>query len=135
MYGRTEDEWEQLRESAEYHLVTIARTRGKTDYSTLNSKISDETELPPFDFSKQRGRDAIGQLLAEISERSHAQHGILLSALVMHKDAADLGGGFYKLAIKLGRISPNPTSDQKLVALARLTEEVHEYYARRTTFR
>ena len=92
MYGRTDEQWEQLRESAEYYLVTIAKTRGTTDYSTLNHVIAEENALPPFDFSQQPGRDAIGQLLVEISEKTHAKQGILLTALVMHKGSSHLGG-------------------------------------------
>jgi hypothetical protein len=73
MYGRTHEQWEQLRESAEYYLVTVAKTRGTTDYSTLNHVIAEENGFPPFDFSQQPGRDAIGQLLVEISEKTHAK--------------------------------------------------------------
>ena len=133
MYGRTDEQWEQLRESAEYYLVTVAKTRGTTDYSTLNHVIAEENDLPPFDFSQQPGRDAIGQLLVEISEKTHAEHGILLTALVMHKGSSHLGGGFYKLAAKLGRMPENPTAIQKEKALSQLTTEVHEYYARPKT--
>jgi hypothetical protein len=130
MCGRTDDQWEKLRESAEYHLVTVAKTRGTTDYSTLNRVIAEENDLPPFDFSQQPGRDAIGQLLVKISEKTHAEHGILLTALVMHKGSSHLGGGFYKLAAKLGRMPMNPTAKQKDEALSQLTSEVHEHYAR-----
>lgn len=133
MYGRSEDEWEQLRESAVYHLETAARSRSTTDYSTLNHEISEETGLPPFDFSQQTGRDAIAQLLVEISSDTHARHGVLLSALVMHKGSMSLGGGFYKLAAKLGRMPVNPTARQKEEVLSRLTAEVHDHYARPST--
>ncbi|MFI7481899.1 hypothetical protein ACH9EU_05725 [Kocuria sp. M1R5S2] len=135
MYGRTEDEWEQLRESAVYHLEAAAKSRSTIDYSTLNHQIADETGLPPFDFTKQTGRDAIAQLLAEISEDTHARHGIMLSALVTHKGSANLGGGFYKLASKLGQMPANPTTNQKDEALSRLTAEVHDHYARRASAR
>lgn len=130
MYGRTDEQWEQLRESAEYHLVKVAKTHGLTDYSTLNQVIAEENDLPPFDFFQQPGRDAIAKLLVEISEKTYAEHGILLTALVMHKGSSHLGGGFYKLAARLGRIPANPTAKQKDEALSQLISEVHEFYAR-----
>jgi hypothetical protein len=130
VYGRTEDEWDELREAAEYYLVTVARDRGMTDYSTLNRQIAQDTGRRAFDFGQESERAAIGRLLGEISVKTHADHGIMLSALVTHRGSNDEGAGFYKLAAELGRMPAKPTADQKLQAFARLTSEVHQQYAR-----
>lgn len=130
MYGRTKDEWDELCEAAEYYLVTVARDRGMTDYSTLNRQIAQDTGHRAFDFGKESERAAIGRLLGEISVKTHTEHGIMLSALVTHRGSNDEGAGFYKLAAELGRMPAKPTADQKLQAFARLTSEVHQHYAR-----
>lgn len=115
--------------------MLVAGIRGTMDYSMLNPVIAEENQLPPFDFSPQPGRDVTGQLLVEISQKTHANYGILLTALVMHKGNTHLGQGFYKIATNLGRMPVKPTVKQKDEALSQLTAEVHGYCARPKTTR
>lgn len=130
LYGRTDDEWADLREAAERFLVSVARSQDMTDYTSLNRVITEETGHRPFNYGQESDRAAIGRLLGEISRKTNDQHGVMLSALVTHRGSNDEGAGFYKLAAELGKIPAKPTDDEKLVAFVRLVKEVHEQYAR-----
>lgn len=132
MYGRTELEWEQLRKAAEEFLVLKARGRDLVSYTELNGALADATGLPRFDFSQESDRAAIGHLLGEISRSTHAEHGIMLSALVTHQGSNNEGAGFYKLAADLGEMTAKPNAAQKDEAFVRLVSAVHNHYARRT---
>lgn len=131
LYGRSGDEWEEMRDAAESFLGTVAEKAGMTDYSSLNRAISERTGLRPFDYGLASDRAAIGRMLGEISVRTNAEHGVMLSALVTHRGSNDEGAGFYKLAAELGKMPRKPTQDEKLQALVSLTREVHSRYARR----
>lgn len=130
LYGRTIDEWEEIRDAAERFLISVAEKAGMTDYSSLNRIISEQTGLRPFDFGLESERAAIGRMLGEISVKTNADQGVMLSALVTHRGSNDEGAGFYKLAAELGKMPKKPTEDEKLQALVSLTKEVHLLYAR-----
>ncbi|MCD5341452.1 hypothetical protein LR392_04310 [Arthrobacter sp. AK04] len=131
LYGRTSDEWEEMRDAAEKFLVSVAEKAGMTDYSSLNRAIAEQTGLKPFDYGLESERAAIGRMLGEISIKSNSTQGVMLSALVTHRHSNDEGAGFYKLAAELGRMPRKPTEDEKLQALVSLTKEVHRFYSRR----
>lgn len=131
MYGRKEIEWEQLRQVAEAFLVAKARERGMATYTDLNRELVEATGLPGFDYSQESERAAVGRLLGEISRGSHAEHGIMLSALVTHQGSNNEGAGFYKLAAELGEMPAKPTAADKDEAFVRLVQAVHDHYARR----
>lgn len=133
LYGRSRDEWEEMRDAAESFLGKVAENAGMTDYSSLNRAISEQTGFRPFDYGLESDRAAIGRMLGEISVRTNADYGVMLSALVTHRGSNDEGAGFYKLAAELGKMPRKPTADEKLQALVRLTKEVHSHYARRTS--
>ncbi|MFJ6419224.1 hypothetical protein [Paeniglutamicibacter sp. NPDC091659] len=128
MYRRTDLEWEQLHNAAVYHLVTLAREQSRCDYTELNRELTLATGLPGFDYSQGAERAAVGRLLGEISRQSHAEHGIMLSALVTHKGSNDEGAGFYKLAADLGEMPTRPTADQKLQAMSIQVNKVYAHY-------
>ncbi|MCC3296825.1 hypothetical protein [Arthrobacter caoxuetaonis] len=128
MFGRTEVEWQQLQQAAETYLTSVARSRGMTDYSQLNRELTRATGQAPFDFSREADRTAVGRLLGEVSRRSHLEHGVMLSALVTHKNSTNEGAGFYKLAAELGVMPPKPTSDQKLQVMIEQVNKVHATY-------
>ncbi|MFQ6486204.1 hypothetical protein [Brachybacterium epidermidis] len=100
-----------------------------TTYTDMNRELIAATGLPGFTFSQKSERAAVGRLLGEISRQSHAEHRVMLSALVTHQGSNDEGAGFYKLAADLGEMPTKPTSEQKLEAYVRLVRAVHEYYA------
>lgn len=131
MYGRTELEWEQLREAAEAFLVAKARERGMTTYTELNRELTSATGLPGFNYAQESERAAVGHLLGEISRRSHAEHGVMLSALVTHQGSNNEGAGFYKLAAALGEMPAKPNAAQKDKAFVRLVNAVHDHYSPR----
>lgn len=131
MYGRTELEWEQLRHAAEAFLISKARERGMTTYTELNRELIETTGLPGFDYSQESERGAVGRLLGVISRKTHAEHGIMLSALVTHQGSNNEGAGFYKLAADLDEMTAKPNAKQKLEAFARLVGAVHDHYASR----
>lgn len=129
-YGRTLDEWEELREAAENFLISVAENSEMTDYSLLNNAIAEETGYRAFDYSQESERAAIGKLLGEISRKTNDQHGVMLSALVTHRGSNDEGAGFYRLAAELGKMPHRATKEAKLDAFVRLTKEVHQQYSR-----
>lgn len=130
MYGRTDQEWEQLRRAAEFHLVTLAREQNMCDYTDLNQALTLATGLPGFDYNQESGRAAVGRLLGEISKQSHAEHGIMLSALVTHRGSNNEGAGFYRLAAELGEMPGRPTADQKLKAMSDQVRKAYAHYRR-----
>ena len=129
MYGRTDDEWEEMRDATERFLISVAEKGMMTDYSALNRAVSEETGYPPFDYGQSPDRAAVGRLLGEISEKSNKESGIMLSALVTHRGSNDEGAGFYKLAAELGKMPKKPTKEQKTEAFVRLVREVHDQYS------
>jgi hypothetical protein len=92
--------------------------------------MAEQTGYRPFDYGQEPERAAIGRLLGEISLKTNEQHGVMLSALVTHQGSNDEGAGFYKLAAELGKMPKKPTKGEKLEAFVRLTQEVHQQYAR-----
>jgi hypothetical protein len=115
MYGRTEDEWDQL-EQAGWGFLThrAAERRGDAahdptvSYSDMNQELAITTGQPPFDFGQQAGRAAMGYLLGRISRnRSWPASRLLISALVRYQGEADAGPGFCSLAREVGLINGN----------------------------
>lgn len=131
MYGRTELEWEALMAAAEDYLISVAEDRKMSNYGDLNAELVRVTGQRPFDFGQESERAAVGRLLGEISRRSHAEHGIMLSALVTHRNSTNEGAGFYKLAAELGEMPSKPSADQKLMAMVEQVGKVHAHYAAR----
>jgi hypothetical protein len=122
MYGRTEDEWEQL-EHAGWDLLTQKAGERRGDathdptvsYSDANKELAARTGQPQFDFSQDAGRAAMGHLLGRISRnRSWPAARLLISALVRYQDEPDAGRGFFKLARELGLIRGNLSELERL---------------------
>jgi hypothetical protein len=131
-YGRTQEQWEEMLTVVEDFLIEKAEVEDQTDYSEVNARLL-EAGLPGFKFYLDSERAAIGSLLGQVSERSYETDRILLTVLVIHHDTSnDIGGGFWKLAAKYGRVSPKPTDHEKLDALVELTTAV---YARHSILR
>lgn len=103
-HGRPEADWERLAAAGQDYLEDLAAHRADTTYGELNTELSRLTGLRPFDLGQAAERAAIGELLGQISEASHAEHRVLISALVHHQDG-DPGRGFYELAERKGLIT------------------------------
>ncbi|WP_026932068.1 hypothetical protein [Glycomyces tenuis] len=122
-HGRDDDEWNLLIETGLAFLVERARSadaRGNvrpSSYTELNTVLVNRTGLRPFNFDHDSERRAVGDLLGEISElhRSRTDTDFMISALVYYLGENDVGPGFYKEAVRLGLLKPNPTKDTKLL--------------------
>ena len=84
-------------------LVAQARIGEYVTYSDLVSRIS----AIHLDLDTEKDRAALGRLLGDVSEKTHARNIGMLSAMAVLKDAASPlspgpGSGFYELAKTLG---------------------------------
>jgi hypothetical protein len=94
MYGRGEEDWDQLADAELAFLVERARLAKLTSYTELNATLERRTGLPGFDFGRADERAAMGHLLYLIVERNRPSTGLMISALVTYLGANDAGTGF-----------------------------------------
>ena len=113
-HGRSDDEWDALASAGWDFLAQQASLQRTTSYTELNTVLSRRTGVREFDFELDGERHAMGELLGQLSERSFAQAGLLISVLVQYLTTNDAGPGFYDLAQRMGLLPPLPTEDQKL---------------------
>jgi hypothetical protein len=119
-YGRTAWEWDALEGAGWEFLVSLARLQRTTSYTEMNTVLSRRIGIREFGFGldgerRANGeRRAMGELLGQLSERSFAQAGLLISVLVQYLNANDAGPGFYELARRKKLLSPRSSEDQKL---------------------
>jgi hypothetical protein len=95
-YGYSETQWE----NGKREMVGILRHRasqGRTiAYGELSSKLT-SIQIGPHD-------NAMGAMLGQISEEEDECGRGMLSVIVVHKEGdRKPGGGFYELAVELGR--------------------------------
>lgn len=128
-FGRSEAEWQELQRLTSEFVTEQARLGRTTSYSEVNTTIARRSGLRPFDFDLANERVAMGHLLGEISRDSLAEHGVMLSAIVIYLNENDAGGGFYDLAVELRQLTPNPTPRQKEAFWVGQVNRVHEIYA------
>ena len=64
--GRTPDQWQQLVATAIKSLSRTARLKRLSSYTDLNRDIAAQTGQPGFDFTSPEGRNAMGNLLADV---------------------------------------------------------------------
>jgi hypothetical protein len=98
MYGRDEDEWNELEEAGLAFLLERARLERVTSYTEMNTVLAQRTGHRSFDFGQDSERAAMGYLLGRISDHEFSRTGVLISAIVSYLGANDAGPGFYKLA-------------------------------------
>jgi hypothetical protein len=82
MYGRSEEDWDQLADAGLAFLVERARLAKLTSYTELNATLERRTGLPGFDFGRADERAAMGHLLYPIIERNRPSTGLMISAPV-----------------------------------------------------
>lgn len=129
-YGRSEEEWGELLVQTSAFLKEQARLRRVTSYSEVNWAVARRSGLKEFDFAVDRDRDAMGALLADVTEEAIDEYGGMLSALVVYIDRNDAGPGFYKFGERLGLLAPGSDADQKLAFWSGQVEKAHAHYAR-----
>ncbi|MFN8396476.1 MAG: hypothetical protein U0176_17765 [Bacteroidia bacterium] len=80
------------------YLIAIARSpKGSCTYSEVNNRGT-----LGLDFSLERDRARIGQILGEVAEYEFRHGRPLLSAVVLHSDDTGQGDGFFKICEALG---------------------------------
>jgi hypothetical protein len=131
MYGREEEEWDQLADTGLAFLAERARLAKLTSYTELNATLERRTELPGFDFGRADERAAMGHLLYLIVERNHLTTNLMISALVTYLDANDAGTGFYAFAQDLGLLPRNASAQAKLELWVRQVNALYQYYSPR----
>lgn len=131
MYGRDDDDWDELVGEAVDFLGAQARLSRLTTYTELNTVLSQRTGQRAFDFSQDSERAAMGALLGTAVDRTLSEIGGMISSIVIYLNANDAGPGFYKLATKLGLLTAKPSAVQKEAFWANQVKEVHRHYARK----
>lgn len=112
--GRQWDDghWSELVDRAEDILTEVAsrpergRELNTIYYSELNRELGN-----PFALGTPRGLSGMSTLLAEVSKRSYADKGVMLSAVVLTKKNGMPGPGFFKLARDAGWMPPGEEND------------------------
>lgn len=126
-YGRSVSEWAELEAVGWEFLVSQARLKRTTSYTEMNTVLTRRTGVREFDFNLDGERRAMGELLAEVSERSFGQAQLLISVLVQYLNANDAGPGFYQLAQRKKLLRPHPSQDEKLIFWVGHINAVHAY--------
>lgn len=112
-WGRDDLEWNEMIDAATAFLQEQARLQRTTSYTELNAVLSNRTDSRTFDFNLESERAALGSLLGEIALANLSEVGAMLSAIVIYLNENDAGAGFYRYAIQLGLLDPNPSSSAK----------------------
>lgn len=132
IYGRDEQDWEQLADAGLAFLVERARLGKLTSYTELDATLVRRTGLPGFDFSRADERAAMGHLLYLIVDRNRPATNLMISALVTYLDANDAGTGFYAFAKELGELPPNASAEVKLEFWIRQVNALYRHYSPRS---
>jgi len=109
-YGRTELQWEEL-EAVGWELLLECRTT-LTNYTDLNNDLARITGQAPWNFQSPADRDAMGELLGRLADRSYSEcvaakrEPVMISALCKFLNENDAGDGFYRKAVMLNLITP-----------------------------
>jgi hypothetical protein len=89
LYGRSEEEWAELKTAGKGFLIERATMRRTTTYTELNAALVNRTKTTGFNFDLDADRAAIGHLLGQISQDTTTEaNGLLISALVQYLAAA-----------------------------------------------
>lgn len=131
MYGRDDEEWDELTEVGLGFLIERARLRKVTSYTEVNAALARRANVRSFDFERADERAAMGYLLGRIVERNFPATGLMISALVHYLDANDAGSGFYKLAEQLGLLRRGARRQAKEEFWIKQVNALHGYYSRR----
>lgn len=99
MVERSDSDWRELAREGRRILKRVARDDGLTTYGDFNKELADETQLPPFDLTNDKGRNELSALLVNISELDWADHrDYMLTSLVKLSGVNYPGKGFFTLA-------------------------------------
>ncbi|WP_457029469.1 hypothetical protein [Kitasatospora sp. P5_F3] len=115
VWGRSEQEWDQLVEAGYKFLVERARLHKVTTYTELNATLMRRTGFGGFDFERPDERAAMGHLLGLIVERDVPDNSrLMISALVNYLGDNNAGPGFYELARRRGLLPKGASESARL---------------------
>jgi hypothetical protein len=80
----------------------------------MNTVLARRTGLPPFDFTLENERAAMGHLLYLIVQLDRPRSGRMMSAIVICLNENDAGSGFYRLAKQYGMLARNANEMQRM---------------------
>ncbi len=129
MYGRGDD-WQRLVEETTPFLEERAATDAFVTYGELNGALVERTGLPPLDFSQDRDRAAVGALLWEAVDRTFAEAGAMISAIMIRREANDPGPGFYELAVEKGLLEAGASPERRTEFWLEQAGKVRAHYRR-----
>ncbi len=116
---RIQEEARERREQLLAALVAHAGAKRTVPYATIMEPLGMAPKNP-------RHRAEIGDLLAEASKRSHADHGFMIGAIVVQKSSGQPNRLFFQLARELGELAEG--ADETLFWQAQC-ERVFAHYA------
>lgn len=103
-------------------LVPVAHRRETIPYGDVVARLSAVTREPDS--------SAFHHMLGDVSSRTFDEGAPLLSAVVVHKGDGRPGGGFAKLARRLGfDVAEDPLAEE--IFWAQQLEAVHEWWRKR----
>jgi hypothetical protein len=125
VYGRDDDEWDELIEAGHRFLKEVASLGKTTSYTEMNAVLQRRSGLPGFDFSHEKDRAAMGYLLGRIVDRDQADHpGLMISSLVVYLNANDAGTGFYNLAKQKGLLHKGDSKEAFWIQQVKASHEL-----------
>ena len=127
-YGRDEDQWDALVTEGRAFLEERARLQRLTNYSEVNDRLAKRTGQPPFDFTQDAERTALGEVLGRITEETFPQTKVMLSSLVVYINENDAGDGFYSLAQRLGLLAHGAGPEARLDFWATQVKAVYAFF-------
>lgn len=127
-FGRDDSEWDDLVDETGTFLADQARLGRLTTYTELNTVLTRRKGYRPFDFSSDRDRAAVGELLGQVTERELPRVGAMLSAIVVYLNANDAGPGFYRFAEHKGLLRHNASASERDAFWAGQVSAVHDHF-------
>lgn len=126
MYGRSDEDWDELVRVGHDFLIDVARRRRYTTYTELDAVLRRRTGLRGFDFSQVEERAALGYLLGRIVDEDRKSNPLLMiSSLVIYLNANDAGSGFYAKAREVDLLKDGMDKDEFWI---RQVKAVHARY-------
>ena len=111
-YGGHGSAWWEAFDQCRAILIEWARSHKQVrTYKELTDRID---AIPWPDGPHTHEGSQVGWLLGQVSAREWVEGRPLLSALVIASETKTPGDGFYRLAVELKELAPNPSPDRKL---------------------
>lgn len=134
MYGRDDDQWDDLVQAGHGFLKEVASLGKTTSYTEMNAVLQRRTGLPGFNFNQEKDRAAMGYLLGRIVDRDQNDHpGLMITSLVIYLNANDAGTGFYNLARQKGLLRKGDSKEEFWIRQVKASHELFKKRRPRST--